>query len=53
MIGRNEMTDVVGVKFKEVGKMYYFSPGEEEVRLGDEVIGPRVRDDMQRAHKRR
>ena len=32
------MTDVVGVKFKEVGKMYYFSPGEEEVRLGDEVI---------------
>ena len=32
------MTDVVGVKFKEVGKMYYFSPGEEEVRLGDDVI---------------
>lgn len=32
------MTDVVGVKFKEVGKMYYFSPGENEVRIGDNVI---------------
>ena len=32
------MTDVVGVKFKEVGKMYYFAPGENEVRLGDNVI---------------
>ena len=32
------MTDVVGVKFKDVGKMYYFSPGENEVKLGDNVI---------------
>ena len=32
------MTDVVGVKFKEVGKMYYFAPGEYEVKNGDNVI---------------
>ena len=32
------MTDVVGEKFKDVGKMYYFSPGENEVSLGDNVI---------------
>ena len=32
------MADVVGVKFKDVGKMYYFSPGEEEVVIGDNVI---------------
>ncbi len=32
------MTDVVGVKFKDVGKMYYFAPGENEVSIGDNVI---------------
>ena len=32
------MTDVVGVKFKDVGKMYYFSPGEHIVSNGDNVI---------------
>ena len=32
------MTDVVGVKFKDVGKMYYFSPGDNEVVMGDNVI---------------
>ena len=32
------MTDVVGVKFKEVGKMYYFAPGEYELKNGDNVI---------------
>ena len=32
------MTDVVGVKFKDVGKMYYFSPGDNQVNMGDNVI---------------
>ena len=32
------MTDVVGVKFKEAGKMYYFSPGDIDVKQGDNVI---------------
>ena len=32
------MAKVVGVKFKEAGKMYYFSPGEVKVKLGDNVI---------------
>ena len=32
------MTDVVGVKFKDVGKMYYFSPGDNQVVMGDNVI---------------
>lgn len=32
------MTSVVGVKFKDAGKMYYFSPGESNVKLGDNVI---------------
>ena len=32
------MTDVVGVKFKDVGKMYYFSPGDNQVSMGDNVI---------------
>ena len=32
------MTDVVGVKFKEVGKMYYFAPGDNKLSIGDNVI---------------
>lgn len=32
------MADVVGVKFKDVGKMYYFSPGKNRVNVGDHVI---------------
>lgn len=32
------MTDVVGVKFKEVGKMYYFAPGDYRLSIGDNVI---------------
>ncbi len=32
------MTDVVGVKFKDVGKMYYFAPGDNQVNMGDNVI---------------
>ncbi len=32
------MTDVVGVKFKDAGKLYYFSPGKLEINSGDHVI---------------
>lgn len=32
------MTNVVGVKFKDAGKLYYFSPGQLHVEVGDNVI---------------
>ena len=32
------MTSVVGVKFKDAGKMYYFAPGENKTETGDNVI---------------
>lgn len=32
------MTSVVGVKFKDAGKLYYFSPGDINVNEGDNVI---------------
>ena len=32
------MTEVIGVRFKEVGKVYYFSPGELKVAVGERVI---------------
>ncbi len=32
------MTEVIGVRFKKVGKIYYFSPNGEEVPLGEHVI---------------
>ncbi|MDO4394102.1 MAG: stage 0 sporulation family protein [Bacillota bacterium] len=32
------MIKVVGVKFKNVGKLYYFSPGDIDVKAGDSVI---------------
>ncbi len=32
------MHQVVGVRFKKAGKIYYFSPGELEVEKGDSVI---------------
>ena len=32
------MTKVVGVKFKDAGKLYYFSPGNIDVKTGDNVI---------------
>ena len=32
------MTCVIGVKFKEVGKMYYLDPNGEELNVGDYVI---------------
>ncbi len=32
------MVEVVGVKFKDTGKSYYFSPGELSLNIGDAVI---------------
>lgn len=32
------MTEVIGVRFKKAGKMYYFSPSGKKVKVGDKVI---------------
>ncbi len=37
------MSIVVGVRFKDRGKVYYFDPGEIEIREGDQVLVETVR----------
>ncbi len=37
------MSEVVGVKFKEVGKVYYFDPEGRKLKKGDKVIVETVR----------
>jgi len=32
------MAEVIGVRFKEVGKVYYFDPGKTTLKIGDTVI---------------
>ncbi len=32
------MTKVIGVRFRKAGKVYYFSPGEMEIKTGEHVI---------------
>ena len=32
------MTKVIGIRFRKAGKVYYFSPGENEIKTGDHVI---------------
>ena len=32
------MTKVIGVRFRKAGKVYYFSPGEEDIKTGQHVI---------------
>ncbi len=32
------MTEIIGVRFKSVGKVYYFSPGELNIEAGERVI---------------
>lgn len=32
------MIEVIGVRFKEVGKVYYFSPGNMKIAVGERVI---------------
>lgn len=37
------MVEVVGVRFKNVGKIYYFAPGDFELELGQDVIVETIR----------
>ena len=37
------MQTVVGIRFKEAGKIYYFGPGELDLQKGDDVIVETVR----------
>lgn len=32
------MTEIIGVRFKDVGKIYYFSPGGKKLSVGERVI---------------
>ena len=32
------MTEIIGIRFKEVGKVYYFSPGNKQLSPGEKVI---------------
>ena len=32
------MTKVIGVRFRKAGQVYYFSPGDEEIKAGQHVI---------------
>ncbi|MCR5310049.1 MAG: stage 0 sporulation family protein [Lachnospiraceae bacterium] len=32
------MTKVIGVRFKETGKVYYFAPGDKDIKRGEHVI---------------
>ncbi|MBQ8904208.1 MAG: stage 0 sporulation family protein [Oscillospiraceae bacterium] len=32
------MTEIIGIRFKEVGKVYFFSPGKNKLNAGDKVI---------------
>ena len=32
------MTEIVGIKFRDVGKTYYFSPAGKRYEIGDEVV---------------
>ncbi len=32
------MIEIIGIRFKEVGKVYYFSPKGKTVQAGDKVI---------------
>ena len=37
------MAEVIGVRFKEVGKVYYFDPDGQQLKKGDRVIVETVR----------
>ncbi|MBQ6034352.1 MAG: stage 0 sporulation protein, partial [Ruminococcus sp.] len=37
------MKEIVGVRFKSVGKIYYFSPGDIKAQVGDRAIVETVR----------
>ncbi len=37
-IKKDELVEIVGINFREAGKIYYFSPGKIKTSLGDKVI---------------
>ena len=37
------MIKVIGVRFRTAGKIYFFSPGELEIKQGEYVIGETAR----------
>ena len=37
------MSEIIGVRFKEGGKIYYFRPNDEELSVGSHVIVETVR----------
>ena len=37
------MKEIVGVRFKSVGKIYYFSPGDIKAEVGDRAIVETIR----------
>ena len=38
MKGESLMTEIIGIRFKEVGKVYFFSPGKKKLSAGEKVI---------------
>lgn len=36
------MTKVIGVRFRKAGKVYYFSPGDEEIKAGQHMSLPQT-----------
>ncbi|MBQ3814602.1 MAG: stage 0 sporulation protein, partial [Clostridia bacterium] len=36
--GQTECVEIVGVRFRDGGKVYYFAPGQNAVQAGDPVI---------------
>lgn len=36
--GGNELVEIIGINFREAGKIYYFSPGKHKLSVGDCVI---------------
>ena len=45
------MTKVIGIRFRKAGKVYYFSPGENEIKTGDHVIVETARSEERRVGK--
>lgn len=37
------MTEIIGIRFKSVGKIYYFAPGNIKAKIGDKAIVETVR----------
>ena len=44
------MVKVVGVRFRNAGKIYYFEPGKLDIHAGMHVIVETARGEIGRAH---